>query len=39
MITDLQAASLNPYGEVAVAGGQQIHVHLTVDNARRTWTG
>jgi hypothetical protein len=32
MITDLQAASLNPYGEVAVAGGQQIHVHLTVDS-------
>jgi hypothetical protein len=31
MITDLQASSLNPLGETAVAGGQQIHLHLTVD--------
>jgi hypothetical protein len=31
MITDLQASNLNPFGEVAVAGGQQIYIHLTVD--------
>ena len=31
MITDLQASNLNPFGETAVAGGQQIHVHLTVE--------
>jgi hypothetical protein len=30
-ITDLQASSLNPNGNQAVAGGQQVHVHLTVD--------
>jgi hypothetical protein len=27
--TDLQAANLNPFASVAVAGGQQVHVHLT----------
>lgn len=31
MITDLQAAGLNPSGNAAVAGGQQVHVHLTVE--------
>ena len=31
MITDLQASALNPLGETAVVGGQQIHIHLTVE--------
>jgi hypothetical protein len=29
--TDAAAANLNPYGNAAVAGGQQVHLHLTFD--------
>jgi hypothetical protein len=30
--TDLAAANLNPFGNVAVAGGQQVHISLTFEN-------
>ena len=32
MTTDLAAAGLNPYGNQAVAGGQQVHIHITFEN-------
>jgi hypothetical protein len=30
--TDLAAANLNPFGNLAVAGGQQVHISLTFEN-------
>jgi hypothetical protein len=30
--TDLAAANLNPFGNQAVAGGQQVHISLTFEN-------
>ena len=30
--TDLAAANLNPYGNAAVIGGQQVHIHITFEN-------
>jgi hypothetical protein len=30
--TDYAAATLNPTGNLAVIGGQQVHIHLTFEN-------